>query len=77
MSFAAKERSGPAWRAGVPFGPLLSPGDILGPEPSAALGAYGPQAIQALARMARYVLEFLTAQHPDLGRPGAVCPYVS
>ena len=57
------------------LGPLVTVRDALGPGEPPTLAAYGPEAQQALRKMARYVAEFLTASHPQLGRPGAVCPF--
>lgn len=57
------------------FGPLLSPRQIAADAPE--LAAYDADQRAALWRMTSYVSEFLTAPHPDLGRKGAVCPFVA
>ncbi|WP_133254215.1 DUF6875 domain-containing protein [Phenylobacterium deserti] len=49
--------------------------EILGAEGEGQVGTYDAPARQALVRMARYVDEFLTAAHPELGRTGVVCPF--
>jgi len=59
------------------FGPLLTVQEVLRPEPFGRLADYDPCAVDGLARMARYVAEFLTAGHAQLGRSGAVCPFAA
>jgi hypothetical protein len=58
-----------------PFGALVAPRDILTRNPASAVGTYDAEALQGLTTMARYVAEFLTSGHPELGRAGAVCPF--
>src|SRR6185437_14194983 len=56
-----------------PFGPLLTPAQVLnGPPPS-----YDDRTTDRLRAMAGYLTGFLTAPHPQLGRPGAVCPFAA
>jgi hypothetical protein len=59
------------------FGPLLTPVEVLTGAPDAALAGYDAGALGALTAMARYVVEFLTAEHAALGRSGPVCPYAA
>lgn len=60
-----------------PFGPLATPREILMRTPGSGVDAYDAEALQALTVMSRYVAEFLTAEHAQLGRPGAVCPFAA
>lgn len=60
-----------------PFGPLVTPRDILMRSSASGVDAYDAEALQALTVMARYVAEFLTSGHPELGRAGAVCPFAA
>lgn len=58
------------------LGPLVSVRDILaghgdGSCPRAASSR------DVLLTIARYVSDFLTKAHPELGRPGAVCPFAA
>ena len=70
-----ERRRGPtAPGAGAVFGPRVAVSEVLH-GPDGGLETYDASARAALAAMARYVLEFLTSEHPDLGRPGAVCPF--
>jgi hypothetical protein len=64
-----------ARRAGAVFGPRITVNEVLYEDRAGVLEAYDASARAALAAMARYVLQFLTSEHPDLGRPGAVCPF--
>ena len=57
------------------FGPRVTISEVMTGEWGGALEGYDACARTALAAMARYVLQFLTAEHLDLGRPGAVCPF--
>lgn len=59
------------------FGPLVTPRDVLRRTPESGVEAYDACALQTLTSMARYVTEFLTSGHPELGREGAVCPYAA
>ncbi len=59
------------------FGPLLTPSKIFARDQAAGAGYYHPGAISSLDVFARYVVHFLTAAHPDLGRAGAVCPFMA
>jgi hypothetical protein len=63
----------PHWPAGEP-GPLLTVPELLEPGPGPS--AFTEAEIAALRRMARFAADGLAAPHPDLGRPGEVCPYV-
>jgi hypothetical protein len=58
------------------FGPLVTPWDVLGGRGIAANGLQSAEATLRLVEAARYVCEFLAAPHPDLGRSGAVCPFI-
>jgi hypothetical protein len=60
-----------------PCGPLVTPRDILTLNPASEVGAYDAEALRGLTVMARYVVEFLTSGHPELGRAGAVCPFAA
>jgi hypothetical protein len=63
--------------SGLEFGPLVSARRILSDARSSVLSAYDAKAQEALASMAEYVARFLTAPHPELGRPGAICPFAA
>jgi hypothetical protein len=70
-----ERRRGPSARgAGAVFGPRVAVSDVLHGQGD-GLQTYDASARAALSAMARYVLQFLTSEHPDLGRPGAVCPF--
>lgn len=62
-------------RRSAVFGPRIPVRQILSGEPAAVLATYDAAARATLAAMARYVARFLTAEHPELGRPGPVCPF--
>lgn len=64
-------------RLSPPFGPLVTPRDVLTRPPGSGVEAYDADALQTLTSMARYVTEFLTSGHAGLGREGAVCPYAA
>jgi hypothetical protein len=57
-----------------PFGPLLTPAEILEDSPPPP---YDSVAASHLLAMAGYVSHFLTQPHPRLGRSGAVCPFAA
>lgn len=59
------------------FGPRLTVRQVVGEAAASAgaVAAYDAPARAALEAMARFVAEFLAGPHPDLGRPGAVCPF--
>lgn len=63
--------------SGLEFGPLVTVRQILGADRDETLSHYDTRALQALTSMARYVAEFLTAPHAQLGRAGAVCPFAA
>jgi len=56
------------------FGPRIPVLDVIRRN-EAALAPYDAAARATLAAMAGYVTRFLTAEHADLGRSGAVCPF--
>lgn len=62
-------------RGDAAFGPRIPVRQVLAADRAQALAAYDAPARAALGAMARYVTEFLTAEHRELGRAGAVCPF--
>jgi hypothetical protein len=54
--------------------PFLTVAELL--APGAGPPGFDPAEIDAMRRMARFAVEGLAMPHPDLGRPGEVCPYV-
>jgi hypothetical protein len=64
-----------AGRRVAAFGPRVTVYEALHGRPAGTLKGYDAPARAALSAMARYVLAFLTCEHPDLGRSGAVCPF--
>ena len=59
------------------LGPLLTPAQAIEDPPGFAADAYQPAELATIREMAYYSRDFLTARHPDLGRPGAVCPFTA
>ena len=64
---------GPCWPAAGPA-PLVTVPELL--APGAAPPGFAEVELEALRAMARFAVEGLAVPHPDLGRPGEVCPYV-
>lgn len=60
-------------RKAVVFGPRIPVAEVM--RGGAAAGGYDAAARATLTAMGRYVTGFLTSEHPDLGRSGAVCPF--
>ena len=56
------------------FGPLLSPDEII--FESGRIADYDAPERRALLEFCSYLANFLAMPHPDLGRPGPVCPFV-
>lgn len=77
MSGCEPDHRPKARASSLEFGPLATVREILRGDAGGILSHYDPRALGALTSMARYVAEFLTAPHPDLGRTGAVCPFTS
>jgi len=61
----------------VAFTPLQTPGELMAQAKVPESDVEASRDAEALCALARYVAEFLTAGHPDLGRPGAVCPFAA
>lgn len=59
------------------LGPLLTPAQAIEDPPGSTAEAYQAVELAAIREMAHYSRDFLTARHPDLGRPGAVCPFTA
>jgi len=59
----------------VQFGPMVTVRQALSAQGDEPLADYDAASRRALVQMARYVDEFLTAPHPQLGRSGVVCPF--
>jgi hypothetical protein len=74
MTEGERDRGPMAREVEAVFGPRIAVNEVLCGQGS-GLQSYDACARAALAAMARYVVGFLTSEHPDLGRPGAVCPF--
>jgi len=57
------------------FGPRITVKALLDGDPADGLAAYDGRARAALAAMTRWLSRFLTTEHAELGRSGAVCPF--
>jgi hypothetical protein len=58
------------------FGSFLSPREILSDIELGKIAEYDAAERRALIESASYVVNYLAMPHPDLGRPGPVCPFV-
>ncbi len=59
------------------FRPLRTPGELIAGSGGLPSDMDASRDSEALRKIAFYVAQFLTAAHPDLGRPGAVCPFAA
>ncbi len=58
------------------FGPLATPAEILSRTLEAGIDFYSERVLSSLDAFADYITNDLTSEHPDLGRPGPVCPFI-
>ena len=60
----------------APVGPFLTPANVLADNDSLAMSFYDDRARDELTSVADYVINVLASEHPELGRPGPVCPFM-
>lgn len=73
MSPLDPQPGAPRWPADEPA-PLVTVAELL--TPGAAPAGFAAAELAALGATARFAVQGLAQPHPDLGRPGEVCPYV-